>query len=145
MASSNRACLSLLTAIFSYLIFSDGCCYGKLCALPWAVVYLDINSQMPNIGIPVHPVQVYESLACLILGFMLLHRKIESKFPLFLIGYSVIRFTTEFYRGDRARGENVLLNLTTSQLISLLVLLITIFIYIQKKRVAKVNPPSAAQ
>ena len=37
--------------------FSAGCCFGKVCDLPWAIVFRDPNSLAPT-GIPLHPSQL---------------------------------------------------------------------------------------
>src|SRR5688572_19445903 len=36
-----------------------GCCYGRACSLPWAIRFPDTHA---TAGLPVHPVQIYESL-----------------------------------------------------------------------------------
>lgn len=41
--------------------FSAGCCYGKVCDLPWAVTFHDPNSLAPT-NIPLHPTQLYHAL-----------------------------------------------------------------------------------
>ena len=109
--------------------FANGCCWGKLTAVPWAVRYTE-STVMPALGLPVHPVQLYDSfVGFLIAGVLLyLHRseKTRTEFkgllmPIFLIAYSFGRMATEFYRGDGYRGENVFLIFSTSQTISLVV------------------------
>jgi phosphatidylglycerol---prolipoprotein diacylglyceryl transferase len=37
--------------------FANGCCWGRLTAVPWAVRYTE-SETMPAIGLPVHPVQL---------------------------------------------------------------------------------------
>ncbi|HAW50153.1 TPA: prolipoprotein diacylglyceryl transferase [bacterium] len=80
----------------------EGCCHGKPTSLPWGIVFPKKNYSFLEFGnIPIHPTQIYESLACLILFFILL--KIKPKkdgdiFFLFFIIYSVVRFFIEFYR-----------------------------------------------
>lgn len=94
--------------------FLTGCCYGTQCDLPWA---------MTLEGISRHPVQLYEAISLFILGFFSL-RWIQKKctnltvVTNYLIIYAVIRFITEYYRGDEIRGI-FWLSLSTSQLISL--------------------------
>jgi phosphatidylglycerol:prolipoprotein diacylglycerol transferase len=41
--------------------FSAGCCYGRVCDLPWAVVFTDPKSLAP-LGVSLHPTQIYSSL-----------------------------------------------------------------------------------
>jgi len=81
-----------------------GCCYGKACSLPWSITFTQPNSLAP-INVPLHPTQVYHSLAGLItLCILLLARKKMARpgqlFGLFLVLYSLFRFVIEFYRGD---------------------------------------------
>jgi len=82
----------------------NGCSYGKPTTLPWAVVFTDPNSLAP-LGVPLHPTQIYELLLDLILfaGLWMLRKKIVFDGQLFLtyvMGYGVIRFFIEFFRGD---------------------------------------------
>lgn len=48
-------------AISKLACFLNGCCHGKPCAYPWAVV-LPESSGFDLAGIPIHPVQLYEIL-----------------------------------------------------------------------------------
>jgi phosphatidylglycerol:prolipoprotein diacylglycerol transferase len=79
--------------------------------------------------VPLHPTQLYESFAMLIVFFFLLwlhkHRRFEGQVILFYaLLYSVIRFGIEFLRDD-PRGDlfglTTLTGLSTSQIISLIV------------------------
>jgi phosphatidylglycerol---prolipoprotein diacylglyceryl transferase len=103
-----------------------GCCFGKQTNVAWAVTFTDPVANL-NVGtplnVPLHPTQLYESAAGLVILLLLL--VIERKgrafagrtFWLFVLFYSVSRFIIEFYRGDD-RGMPVTW-LSTSQLISL--------------------------
>jgi phosphatidylglycerol:prolipoprotein diacylglycerol transferase len=99
--------------------FMTGCCYGKTCALPWAVTFPDGHPTHPG---NVHPTQIYESLLnfSLYAGLALLFRKRKFDghvFAAYLLGYAVIRFGIEFLRDD-PRG-NTLGGLAPGQLISI--------------------------
>lgn len=116
-------CMALTYGIMRVGCFMSGCCWGRICSLPWAVRYFHPDSVMPIKGIPVHPVQLYDAA----LGFMLfaillaLRSRPEWKGKLIiptLIIYPVGRFITESFRGDSFRGEDVILGLSTSQVIS---------------------------
>ena len=106
--------------------FAAGCCYGKPANVPWAVVFTNpaaaANVGTP-LGIPLHPTQLYESGAELLILILLLATENRGKrFPgrtfwLYMILYAVSRYIIEFYRGD-PRG--VILGVSTSQFISLL-------------------------
>ncbi len=104
-----------------------GCCFGRPTDVAWAVTFTDPVANL-NVGtplnIPLHPTQVYESgagliILLLLLGSERLGRAFQGRtFWLFVLVYSVLRFVIEFYRGDD-RGMP-LDGLSTSQLISLI-------------------------
>ena len=104
--------------------FAAGCCYGKPANVPWAVVFTNptaaANVGTP-LGIPLHPTQLYESGAeLLILVALLATERRGRPFPgrtfwLYMILYGVSRYIIEFYRGD-PRGE--MFGMSTSQFIS---------------------------
>jgi phosphatidylglycerol:prolipoprotein diacylglycerol transferase len=84
--------------------FAAGCCYGKPTGVPWAVTFTDPQS-LAIVGMPLHPVQLYEAFANLLLFIFLSlyrpHRRFEGEiFWLYVLVYSVIRFVLEFFRGD---------------------------------------------
>ncbi len=129
--------------------FSAGCCYGRECLQPWAVVYQNEYAHSLTgipLNIPLHPVQLYESalnfLNFLILLAILKKRKFSGQvFCFYVINYSIIRFFTEFFRGDHDPqdyliwGQTVLSSLSLSQLYCLIGLAAGIILYlILKKR-----------
>jgi phosphatidylglycerol:prolipoprotein diacylglycerol transferase len=103
-----------------------GCCYGKPTDVAWAITFTDpaanINVGTP-LNVPLHPTQIYESLAGLIILVLLLVLERRGRqFPgrtfwSFVLLYSISRFIIEFYRGDD-RGF-VMNTLSTSQFISI--------------------------
>jgi phosphatidylglycerol:prolipoprotein diacylglycerol transferase len=101
--------------------FWAGCCYGTSAeGLPWGVTYPD--QPLASLGL-VHPTQLYDAtfglLALVAMAFLYRKRRFDGQiFLWFLMGYSVWRFTTEFFRGDAERGIWVSWA-STSQLISL--------------------------
>jgi phosphatidylglycerol:prolipoprotein diacylglycerol transferase len=105
--------------------FMAGCCYGKPTQVAWAVTFTDpaaaLNVGTP-LGVPLHPTQLYESLAgLLILVILLLTEKRGAAYPgrtfwRFVLLYGVSRFVIEYFRGDD-RGMAGMFS--TSQLISL--------------------------
>lgn len=83
--------------------FAAGCCWGKVCYLPWGVHFRsDFASPVP-LDKPLHPVQLYESAAdLLIFGFLYYrfgrpHRS-GQVIGLYLVLYSIARFVIEFFR-----------------------------------------------
>ena len=81
-----------------------GCCYGKPCRLPWAIVFKDPNSLGP-VGVPLHPTEVYHMLSNLLVFGILTYMYPRKRFKgqilsTYLMLYPVGRFLVEFYRGD---------------------------------------------
>lgn len=106
--------------------FFAGCCWGKPTDLPWAITFTDpaaaINVGTP-LNIPLHPTQLYEAGAeLLILGLLLSTERKGGYFAgrtfwLYMLLYGITRFIIEIYRGD-PRGE--MFGMSTSQLVSAL-------------------------
>lgn len=103
-----------------------GCCFGRQTDVAWAVTFTNPAANL-NVGtplnVPLHPTQLYESLAGLVIFLILLAVERRGKsffgrtFWLFVLLYSISRFIIEFYRGDD-RGM-VFAALSTSQFISI--------------------------
>ncbi|MEW6279371.1 MAG: prolipoprotein diacylglyceryl transferase [Candidatus Eremiobacterota bacterium] len=75
----------------------QGCCYGKMATVPWAITY---PGQLSG---PRHPVPLYEAGMDLLLWPIVLwvfHRSKRQGQTMFtvLFLYSIIRFTAEFFR-----------------------------------------------
>jgi phosphatidylglycerol:prolipoprotein diacylglycerol transferase len=127
--------LALGHAIGRIGCYFSGCCYGKESSLPWAVVFNDTNSAAV-IGVHLHPTQIYEALGNFLL-FIFLNfycKKINKTgliFAAYLILYSVLRFTVEVFRGDY-RGIQCF-GLSISQIISMCLFIIGVFIICKKK------------
>ena len=134
--------------------FAAGCCWGKPTTSWWGIQFAEagnaitgVPTTVSQLGDPaqraywsqrlggdlaplhLHPTQLYESFAMLIVFFFLLrlhkHRRFSGQVILFYaLLYSVIRFAIEFLRDD-PRGDlfglTTLTGLSTSQLISIIV------------------------
>ena len=111
--------------------FAAGCCWGKPTTLPWGVKFTELGHEITGVPLDVrlHPTQLYESFAMLLVFFFLFwlhkHRRFNGQVILcYALLYSVIRFAIEFLRDD-PRGDlfglTTLTGLSTSQLISLIV------------------------
>ena len=111
--------------------FAAGCCWGKPTSLPWGVKFTELGHEIT--GVPtenyLHPTQLYESFAMLIVFGVLLWLHKRKRFDgqvilLYAILYSIVRFTIEFFRDD-PRGDilglTTLTDLSTSQMISLII------------------------
>ena len=103
-----------------------GCCYGKPTDVAWAITFTNplaaANVGTP-LGIPLHPTQIYEAGAeLLILGLLLATERRGRYFGgrtfwSYMLLYAISRYVVEIYRGD-PRGE--IFGMSTSQFISLI-------------------------
>ncbi|MCU0255218.1 MAG: prolipoprotein diacylglyceryl transferase [Vicinamibacterales bacterium] len=132
--------------------FMAGCCFGRPSDLPWAVTFtspLAAEIVGTPLHVPLHPTQLYESFAeLLILVFLLVFEKRGRAFPGrtfwgYLVLYSITRFVIEGFRGDE-RG--LVFGLwSTSQFISLVLLPVSIamLVYLSRRpaAAAKGHPP----
>lgn len=144
--------------------FSAGCCWGKpttsaigvqfkergheITGVPTIVAHLSDPIQREvwagKLGgllapLHLHPVQLYEAGATLVIFLMLLwlfgRRSFYGQVMLaYALLYSVARFTLEFWRDD-PRGE--IFSLSTSQFIAVILLVVSLIAYIWRTRSAK--------
>ena len=93
-----------------------------------------------------HPTQLYESFAMLLVFLFLLwlhkHRRFSGQvIPVYALLYSIIRFAIEFVRDD-PRGDilglTTLTGLSTSQMISLVVGIVALILLIARSRNSRV-------
>ncbi len=116
--------------------FSAGCCYGKPTEIPWAVTFKDPYTLAPR-DIPIHPTQLYESLATfsIFLTLIIMRRRERFQGKLFwyyLLFYATARFIIEFFRGD-PRGWVIFQILSPAQATGLLAAGLAIFMLVRKK------------
>lgn len=112
--------------------FLTGCCYGIPYNGPFSVTFT--LSQVAPLGIPLFPVQLLESALLFLLAAFLLIYDVRVKRPrslvgCYLLGYGVIRFITEMFRGDAVRGS--LWVLSTSQWLSLVGIIVGIILLVR--------------
>ncbi len=111
--------------------FSAGCCWGKPTNLPWGVRFTQLGHEVTGVPIDakLHPTQLYESFAMLIVFFFLLWLHKRKKFNgqvilAYALIYAIVRFLIEFVRDD-PRGDilglTTLTGLSTSQMIGIIV------------------------
>ena len=128
--------------VFCSLYTVAGDDYGRPTDLPWAVTFrhpdaADIGGA--PLGIPLHPVQLYESLACLILFFILVGLARNKRFNGEIILaysslYALARYFLEFLRGDVDRGFVLGGLLSTSQAVAVVTLIVCIPLFVKRKR-----------
>ena len=120
--------------------FISGCCYGIEYSGPLCYTYSETLGSTP-LGVPLLPIQLIESAALLILFAvnLILYLKNPSKqgrpTSVYLIGYAVIRFVIEFFRGDRDRG--IYFGLSTAQWVSIGIVTVLGVLWILSVRKAK--------
>jgi phosphatidylglycerol:prolipoprotein diacylglycerol transferase len=101
-----------------------GCCFGRPTSVPWAITFHSpmaaIESGTP-LGQPLHPTQLYEAGAeLIILAVLLSFERRGRPFPgrtfwSYILLYAVARFVIEFYRGDPRGAVGIF---STSQFVS---------------------------
>ena len=126
-----------------------GCCYGKPTTRPWGITFTDpfaaANVGTP-LGVPLHPTQLYEAGAeLLILAVLLLTERRGRPFPgrtfwLYMLLYAVSRFIIEFFRGDDRGNVGAL---STSQFISVLLAPLAVVMLVYLSRATTPTPKVA--
>jgi phosphatidylglycerol:prolipoprotein diacylglycerol transferase len=104
-----------------------GCCHGRPTTVPWAITFRDVYTYRligTPLDTPLHPTQIYESVACLVIFCILLwiarHKRFHGQVVLtYVLLYSIARFVVEFFRGDKVRGFPFGGPLSTSQVIAI--------------------------
>jgi phosphatidylglycerol---prolipoprotein diacylglyceryl transferase len=127
-----------------------GCCYGKPTTVPWAITFTNplaaANVGTP-LGIALHPTQLYEAGAeLLILAFLLAFERRGRPFAgrtfwAYMLLYAISRFIIEIYRGD-PRGV-VFGVFSTSQFISLILAPLSLGMLVYLSRVTPTEPREA--
>jgi phosphatidylglycerol:prolipoprotein diacylglycerol transferase len=126
--------------------YAAGCCYGRPTDVSWAVIFTNpqaaANVGTP-LGIPLHPTQLYEAGAeLLILGLLLATERKGRPFAgrtfwLYMFLYAVSRFIIEIYRGD-PRGE--IFGMSTSQFISVILAPLSVIMLVWLARTRPETP-----
>jgi phosphatidylglycerol:prolipoprotein diacylglycerol transferase len=131
--------------------FAAGCCYGRPTDAPWGIAFtnpLAASNVGTPLGIPLHPTQLYEAGAELLILVLLLATERRGKrfagrtFWLYMFLYAVSRFVIEIYRGD-PRGE--VLGMSTSQLISVILAPLSLAMLLWLARGFSSVPPLSRQ
>jgi phosphatidylglycerol---prolipoprotein diacylglyceryl transferase len=83
--------------------FAAGCCWGRECELPWGVRFRSDFAAPVPLDKTLHPVQIYESVADLLIFAILYKQASRAHRPGQVIGwylvlYSTARFVIEFFR-----------------------------------------------
>lgn len=126
--------------------FFAGCCWGRECAAEFPLAVIFRNPEAANqvgtpLFLPLHPVQLYEaSLMLCVVGILFLAYRNKwfdgQQLFIYLLLYSTLRFSVEFFRGD-PRGSVLGGALSTSQFISLVVFAGALVAYLLRRRSVK--------
>jgi phosphatidylglycerol:prolipoprotein diacylglycerol transferase len=128
-----------------------GCCFGKPTSVPWAITFHNEYAAREvgtPINVPLHPTQLYESGAeLLILVLLLVTERRGRPFPGrtfwgYMLLYGVSRFIIEFYRGD-SRGAIGMFS--TSQFVSLIIVPLSLIMLFYLSRRQHPAPEAAAR
>ena len=132
--------------------FAAGCCWGASTQVPWAVTFTDVYSARAvgtPLDTPLHPSQLYESLAAFLIFFFLLwlapRKRFHGQVALAYVAlYSATRFGLEFLRGDPDRGTWFQGALSTSQIIAIVLMLGVAVLLPQVRRTQAIDRTSSA-
>ena len=128
-----------------------GCCFGRAADLPWAITFTNefaARNVGTPLGIPLHPTQLYEAGAeLLILILLLVTERRGRTFPgrtfwLYMLLYAISRFVIEFYRGD-PRG--MVGDFSTSQFVSLVLAPLSVVMLVVLARRTGPEPASGVR
>jgi phosphatidylglycerol---prolipoprotein diacylglyceryl transferase len=118
--------------------FLAGCCHGVPTDSMFGITFTDPGCYADPKGVALHPTQLYEAGATLVVTTILLWLKHKKEFNgqlflLYLMLYAVLRFVIEFMRGDEERGF-VLNLLSHAQAVAIFIMIISASIYFKLKR-----------
>ena len=119
--------------------FLAGCCYGIEAS--WGIA---MASDPEVLRVPVQLIEAFCDLLIMIGALRYEKRMVQAKrnyslLKIYLVSYAVCRFVLEFFRGDVIRGVWVL-GLSTSQIISIAIILVLVSRRIFVKRKVKATP-----
>jgi len=132
------AITTLIVHFFGRLgCFFAGCCHGIPYDGVFSVVFTDAQCAAEPLNTALHPTQLYSAFMLLsILAVLLLIKQIQrfdgQLFLLYLLLYSGGRSIVEEFRGDEERGFVFGGFLSHSQLIALILIIISLYLYYKK-------------
>lgn len=125
--------------------FFNGCCFGKVCHLPWGIRFPEGSfADYVSGGAAIHPTQLYAVLYNLLIFIVLWRIKPAKVFPgfhfaFFMVMYGFFRFFNEslrWYQGSEA-GLNIVniagAAFTFSQIVSVFMLVVGLIIILKNR------------
>ena len=115
-----------------------GCCYGKVCHAPFALVFTNPHSAAP-LNVPLWPTEPVSAAAnfliALVLYLLYRKRKVHGEvFGFYLILYGIFRFLIEFVR---ATPKDILGTFSNNQVISIIMVAAGIAIVTYRRKRAE--------
>ena len=115
--------------------YFNGCCFGDVCSLPWAVRFPKLSNpwfdhlnhgwigESATSSLPIHPTQLYSAfdgflLVALLSAYYPLRRRDGEVMALLMVTYPITRFLIEILRGDEPA---LVLGMTTSEALSVVI------------------------
>lgn len=117
-------CLLLGIGIGRMGCLAAGCCYGRPTDSWWGMIFTNPQSGAP-LHIALHPTQLLEALFGFVMSavFWIVYRKPPTRpgeaLVMAFMSYAIFRFVLEYFRGDAERGVYLREALSTSQIISI--------------------------
>lgn len=110
--------------------FLNGCCYGRVSHVPWAMVVPGLGDNLPR-----HPAQLYASAMGLLLGWLLYRFYLRRPFSgaVFLAGMAsgaAERFVEDFFRDTLMYSAT----LTLAQVVSVGLFVVMVALYLWRRR-----------
>jgi phosphatidylglycerol:prolipoprotein diacylglycerol transferase len=121
--------------------FMAGDDYGRPTHVPWGIAFTDLDAARIGgapLGVPLHPVQLYESVVCFVLFAFLVQLSRRKRFDgEVILGYTLLyaiaRFILELFRGDADRGFVAGGLLSTSQFIALVLGAASVVLWLMRR------------
>jgi phosphatidylglycerol:prolipoprotein diacylglycerol transferase len=150
--------IPLAQAVGRGACFLAGCDHGRESQSVFAVSFTHPGSAVSEDlrGVPLHPVQLYEAAACLLLALLVLvvERRVRAwrlplrpgaLFALYSASYAIARVVLETFRGDGERGLWLGGAVSTSQILATFVLAAVLVFALGTKRKVGARHPSTQQ
>ncbi|MBI3664143.1 MAG: prolipoprotein diacylglyceryl transferase [Acidobacteria bacterium] len=142
LADAYAPCVALGASLGRLGCFSAGCCYGKPTEIAWGVTFTSEYAHAlvgTPLGIRLHPTQLYDSFAAVVILAVLLLMRRRKRFTgqlwaTFMTLYGVARFTTEFLRDDPGRTELFGGALSLMQVVSLGLIVFGVWLWRRGRR-----------
>lgn len=123
-----------------------GCCFGSAFSGPWAIRYGHPFAPGAHPPILRHPTPLYESVGLIGLAMVFVWWPVRGigrgrRAVAYALSYSALRIVTELFRGDSVRGVDVVLGLSTSQVLSAITIAILGAFLLIEPRLRPVQAP----